>query len=354
MDFSVACNTSIRHGENLLCACDAEIQAIFRTLDNLDSVAPPSTAPLNFVMPLLYGATAALVSSSASVNSLLNDIHDRQANLQSGIIPKLFGHKGDWIDKGGFDSAGARLFINRAGGPAEIGAHRILFGHDIFSTSTDNPFGVLTRQHGLWKGVARVFQHLLADTFSKQGLPIPFHSHFDNSNSETITNGLLEFAGANARGSDLNKYEAFNRMFTIKAADVAGTGLAAALCFTHNSILNQDDKSAASLVRVIAYSTQFFARALVGIVKTGVPFISWPTAIMAIKEIYGMYRLNWSEIVALERKTVKILAEGIQIEALVFADGANLVSHNAADGLLAEFSAFDDRMDTMVDLFEGR
>lgn len=352
MSMRQACEQSIAQLEEMSRRCAHELEAIDAFLQTIDTISSPANNPLNYVLPVIYGGLGATIASSEGVNRFVNDIHDRQAK-SGGVIGALLGHDGDNIDTmPGAD--GARYFINRAGGTAEIGAHRLLWGHDVFSTAADNPIAVLTRQHGALRGVLRVFQHLTADTFSKQGLPIPFHSHFDTVSEGALNNRLLDFAQNAATDSDgLSKYQAFNNLFTIKFADVATTGLSLALCAAHNHVLNREDEVARTQVKVLALSSQFFARAVYGFVQTGVPFISWPTAVMVIKEMVALYRKSWGEIHRLEAITQQLLAENIALEHSVFADGKSLPSHKNAAGYIKEFHSFNARMNDHTDFFEN-
>ena len=60
--------------------------------------------------------------------------------------------------------------------------HRLLFGHDVLATGKGlipfNPFTLMFEQQGL-AGVLQAARHLIADTMSKQGLPVPGSSFFD-------------------------------------------------------------------------------------------------------------------------------------------------------------------------------
>ncbi len=354
-NLACACELSIRQLDALRGGFAEQLSVVERALSSLGQVSPPSNDPRNFILPAIYGGAGALISSSEAVKKFLNDIHqiaqtdDKPKNAFERIVRFLLGHKGDLLDK--VDGE----YIDRAGNPLWPGAHRLMWGHDIFSLGPDNPFVLLMRQRGsILGGIAQVFRHLVADTFSNQGLPIPFHSFFDYvGDNGKLGNTLWDVARAATNGGNAADItEAFGNLFTIKFADIATTGLTSALCAIHNHALNKDDEAAASQVRAIAYSSQFFGKAAIGVLKTGVPFISWPTAFMVVKEIYSLYRLNYRDIAVLEQATERLCLENARLEAEVFASGRDLVSHPGGAGYLTELRDFDARMYSLEGLFD--
>ena len=355
-DLAFACELSIRQLDDLYVSFGEQLEPIERTLSGLGKISPPSNDPRNFVLPVIYGATGAAISASGTVKEFLNKIHTVASTDKApkdafeGIIKLLMGHKDDAIDTINGD------FLDRSGKINKWkGVHRLLWGHDIFSTGPDNPFVLMIKQKGnVIGGIAQTFRHLLADTFSNQGLPIPFHSFFDyTDDAGKLGNRLLDIAKSATNGGDATEIvKAFGNLFTIKAADIGATGLTWALCSAHNRVMAKDDEAAATQVKAIAYATQFFGKAAIGVVNTGVPFISWPTAVMTIKEIYSLYRLNYKDIAALERVTNQICIENAKLEARVFAMGRNLVSHAAASGYAGELASFDSRMHSLEDFFD--
>ncbi len=373
MQIATCCDISLRQIDTLSNGLNEEIDAIGQVLSGIAKAQPPASHPANFVLPVLYGGLSAGFASSDFVNDFLNEIHKMASkttepkSVFETMIRSLFGHSGDHIDQ--FDPGdGDSRFINRmktvledgssiwAGQNAECLAHRLFWGHDIFSMSGDNPFHLLCKQYGLLKGITQVFRHLLGDTFSKAGLPIPFHSYFDYvKDSGRMGNRLLDFAKSTAAeaSGDLTGYEAFNQMFTIRAADIGTTALNSVACGVHNMIINRNDEAAATQVRAIAYSSQFFSKAAIGAIRSGgVPFISWPTALMAAKEIFNMYQVSYREISALERITAELVPKTDRLETMVFASGTSLVSYSNACGYIKELKHSEACMDAMVDFFE--
>jgi len=354
-DLALACELSIRQLDELRDGFAEQTSAVGKALSGLGHVSPPSNDPRNFILPVIYGGAGAAISASDAVKEFMNRIHEIAS---SGGEPKstfervvrfLLGHKDDAID------AVNGEYVDRAGNAAWFGVHRLMYGHDIFSLGPDNPFALLIKQEGsILRGIAQVFRHLVADTFSNQGLPIPFHSFFDYAKDNgKLGNTLLDLAKAATNGGDGSEIvQAFGNLFTIKAADIGATGLTSALCAVHNHVMNKGDEAAASQVRAIAYSSQFFGKAAIGVVKTGVPFISWPTAVMTVKEMYSLYRLNYRDIAALEQATERLCLENARLEAEVFESGRGLVSHPGARGYLKELKDFDARMHSLEEFFD--
>ncbi|WP_114393536.1 hypothetical protein [Oleisolibacter albus] len=354
-DVARACQLSLCQLDDVQSRFGKQITPVERTLGSLGKISPPSNDPRNFILPVLYGATGAAISASDAVKEFSKKIHDIASSGKAPktafehIIKLLMGHKDDAID------AVNGEYINRAGERVSFGIHRLMWGHDIFSIGPDNPFALLIKQEGsIFGGIAQVFRHLVGDTFSKQGLPIPFHSFFDYvQDNGKLGNRLWDIAKSSTNGGDgAEIVQAFGNLFTIKAADIGATGLTSMLCAAHNRVMNRDDEAAANQVRVIAYSSQFFGKATIGVMKTGVPFISWPTAVMTIKEMYSLYRINYRDIAELEKVTKRIYDENARLEAEVFASGRDLVSHARASGYVLELTEFDSRMRSLEDFFD--
>lgn len=346
IDLYKACSESVGQLEHIHMDCGEEIERINKTVSSMKSIYVYANHPFNYLLPFLYGGTSCLISSSEEVNDFLKKIHDDYAH-DKGIVGTILGHKGDLIDKMPSSDGKTTIFIDRLGNEKDFGMHRLFWGHDIFSIHKDNPFVLLSKQYGFIEGIIKAFRHLVVDTFSSQGLPIPFHSWFDytikNGDKLEVKNALLEFArktAADAKGSGASAVEvnkAFSHIFTVKAADIATTGLNSALCATHNYIMNKDDLTAASQVRLIAYSTQFFGKAMYGAIKTGgVPFISWPTAMAVLKELYVFTKSNLADVSRLERKTSELRDKNLQIERQIFGFGALLPSYSSAEDYIKE------------------
>lgn len=185
----------------------------------------------DYVCPIIFGVCGGLVSTSPMLRGRLDKIHTHAAQPKpKTAMGKILAHRGDHTGKA---KVGEELyqFVKRDG--SRVGAqgiHRLFYGHDPFSIGADNPFIVLSNQYGLVRGIVQALRHLLADTFSKQGLPIPFHSFLDYSNSGNLDNWLGTWASQLKGNSGMNQMEAFGHIGTIRMQDFMSQGLTWALC----------------------------------------------------------------------------------------------------------------------------
>lgn len=347
--------SSITTLDDLKLKCSDEL-SILENLEGKDvSEYQSAISPVDIILPMLYGILGGVISSSEAVEKFCSDIHDsaNQDNPNS-FWGKLLRHHKDAMDNYNVPDC---VFTNRGGEISGVGFHRLMYGHDPFSPGPDNPFFLMIRENGICSGIFKVFQHLIADTFSKQGLPVPFHSIFDfYGENGKLSNGLLDLAkkaGAEAReaGFDCNVQNAFSNLFTIKFSDIAATGLTWALCEIHIALRKIDDPIMISQTKIIGYSAQFFSRSIIMWLKTGVPAISWPTLPMLLKEIYKFYRANWQEIHHLESKTKELVEKNKSLEQAVFLTGKDLPSYNNAIGYIEEYNNAEKNIDDFINSF---
>lgn len=162
---------------------------------------------------LLIGTIGAL--SSAFLREPFSKLHDPVSDGGYGVkshpvlgkIRKYLEHPGDLMDK-------------------EIGplTHRIKYGHDIFNFKEIKEC-IGSRIEDLHldgdsyylktviNSVAGYIKHIFADSFSKQGIPVPGSTRFREE--------LIEMAQKNQ--------EVYQSLFTLKHRDLVGAGLVAAL-----------------------------------------------------------------------------------------------------------------------------
>lgn len=307
-------------------------------------------------LALIYGVLGGIFASNEAIRKFLDSIHtDASSKRPESFLGKLLHHRGDWIDKVEMPD-GTFKFVNRLGQETGPFLHRVLFGHDPFSLSGDNPFIVLSKQYGILRGTLQVFRHLVADTFSKQGLPIPFHSFFDHQNSDgKLTNWLIDIAKQTkaSTGTRLNSQQVFGELFTIHMQDILSMGLTWGLCTAHIKIRGIEDKVRASQIRIVAYAATFFTQVTVGMAKNGgVPYINWPALSLLLKEIYGFLKLNWGEIKQLERVTEQVVLKNAELERTVFATGASLQTHADGRGYWQELTRGTRNVQSLTDLFD--
>jgi len=302
---------------------------------------------------MFYGALGAVFASSGKIRDLLEHVHE-DASIKNPKTPlgKLLHHFQDDIDTVVSADTG-RIFTDRNNERISPRFHRVMRGHDPFSIRSDNPFLVLTRQHGLIKGIVQVFRHLAGDTFSRQGLVLPFHSFFDYAQDGKLGNWLVTITEQVSGQGKVDALSAFNHLFTIHMQDILTQGLTWALCKAHIGMNGIRDEVRATQFRFTAYSTCFFTHAVIGMARQGgVPYLHWPAFGMMMREFYRLFRLNYGQIRELERRTAAIVEANIKLERQVFATGASLVSWEDGRGYIGELERQDRLFADLVDFMD--
>lgn len=294
----------------------------------------------------IAGVLGGVFSSSKQIEEYFHKIHDGSSKPKR-LIEKLLHHAGDEIDKGG-------KYITRNGDGAALSFHRLFFGHDILSVKGDNPIFLLISQYGLLKGPLQVVRHLLADTLSKQGLPLPGHSFLDFTKSNGRTgNYLIELTKHLSKGADVNNVQAFNHLFSIRMADAISQGLTWAICTAYINFKGIADEIKISQIKLSAYSVSFFTNAICGMIRTGgLPYVNWITLGMMIKEFYKFIKANYHEIKILENTTENLVKSNIELEKRVFETGSNIKTYNNANEFINDINRTSDIFDDITNFFE--
>lgn len=200
--------------------------------ESFDSIAnrqPVSTTDLalrslqaeDLIIAFIAGFAGSL--SSYALTDTFNKVHGYSDSNNKGAL-EWYGKAGEQKDHPVLHQLSKLLrhpssAMDKLPGAAKYGGlnHRLKYGHDFF-----NPFevwGKLTNQYGgNFKASIEWVRHLTADTFSKEGLPIPGHSLFRSTISEQL-------------GRDWTKY------MTVKARDVTGAALVSAILTGHDGYL---------------------------------------------------------------------------------------------------------------------
>lgn len=263
---------------------------------------PSDLNSLDIAWCLLTAIASTFITTNKGIEEWLGGVHDA-ASEQSGnfdFIQKalgvIFHHKGDWMDK----------MVSRDSDSTYIAFHRLLWGHDPLAVGKGigglpfNPIWMMIEQEksersgfGLL-GALQAMRHLLADTFSKQGLPLPGFSWLDCANPEgkawnhiiDIVQGLsVETTGNKAKAEEL-----YRHLFTIRAQDIAGGTVALALTKVYIAARSIEDAVRINQIRLVAYSASFFGQAIVGTVRqNGVPYINYPLAAAMVKELARLF-----------------------------------------------------------------
>lgn len=277
---------------------EADIDALERTRSELSGV--------DYSVAILVGVLGAVLTSSKEVQKVLDKVHQIASEAPKGnedivskIIKFLFGHVNTNMDTMPVGNNGMRKFVSRLGGnPA--GPHRIFWGHDILSAGKDNPFLLMIEQEGgLFKGLLAAIRHLTADTFSKQGLPVPGTSYFDYSleDGKKAGNHLLDICKRFCKENDIRmsgaNNEAFNHMFSIHIQDVAVQKIGYVICKQYMKYNNIQSKTLKHQFLLISYSVMFYLNCVIGWVKYGVPYINWSAGAYMLKELILLAHSNW-------------------------------------------------------------
>lgn len=285
------------------------IEVIDRTPSDMDG--------LDMAWCLLTATVSTFITTSESFAKWLEGVHDAASEKSGGfdtiqrILGKTLHHKGDWMDN----------FKARDGQNAYAIFHRLLGGHDIFargqSLTPHNPFAMMIEQEGsVLGGVLQATRHLLADTFSKQGLPIPFSSYLDT----TTENGrpwnkiidIVQELSVESTGNKQQTEAIYSHMFTLRAQDFAGGGAALALSAAYIKARSIEDAIRVTQIKLVSYSLSFFAQAAVGAAKQkGVPYINYPVGAAMAKELVSLFVESNKRTYLLGKETQR-LHEGAQ------------------------------------------
>lgn len=305
---------------------------------------PSNLDKYDLLFSISFGIISALITTSGKIDEFFNSIHeDASLDKPQKLLGKLLHHAGDYMDKvpvptenGGTVKKYISRFNDKSPGP-----HRIFWGHDIFSFKKDNPFYQLSNEYGVLKGIFQAFRHLIADTFSKQGLPIPFSSFFDYSKTvdgeDIVGNRLLDFCRKFEKelgkkwGTDYSKFDdpAFSHMFSIHFQDIISQGLAFALTQGYFRARSITDKMRQIQFTLICYSVNFFGTCIIGAAKSGgIPYISWPALTAVIKELCKLCRTSRRETKALLKITASLVERNKELEKRVMATGSDLPSYD--------------------------
>jgi len=256
---------------------------ILESLDVTNALKTESSLDAwDYCYAIACGLAGVFISTSEDFGKYLEEIH-QAASGNSGeydkfqsFLGRVFHHEGDHIDL--IDGT----FKNRNGENAYGLFHRLLWGHDIFSLKSDNPFRIMYEQKGI-SGVLQVVRHLLADTTSKQGLPLPGSSFFDYKNEKNNTSNYLIKIAQNlsneSTGLKNNAQEIYSHMMTIRAQDVTAGVVVKGATDIYFKIRGVNDKIRCLEIQLIAYSVNFLGEAVFGACKqNGIPYINVPLA----------------------------------------------------------------------------
>lgn len=314
----------------------------------------------DYCFSIAIGIGSSQITTNEQLEAYLNDIHHAASGatgdyskLQAFLGSLLF-HKGDSIDK----FASEKQFINRAYEPADIGYHRLLWGHDVLNIGENNPFKLLFDEHGVY-GILQAVRHLIADTTSKQGLPLPGSSYLDYlDDREKVSNYLIGIAKQLSKesvGNMRNAQTIYSHMFTVRAQDIMGGGAIAGFDAMYFQLRGIKDTVRKIQFRLISYAVSFFGQAIIGAVKQGgIPYINIPLAAVVFNNLGQLYYFNIKDIRQLHDRTYELIASGDELERQVLETGKDIRSYDNIEDYLNELSIEEKNVDSLIEDFEGR
>ena len=246
----------------------------------------------DFCMAFFSGLANVAITTNEGVEKWLAAVHDAASgktgkyDFVQKLLGKAFYHKGDALDV----FAPGEGFVGRNGEAAFIAFHRLLFGHDPLAIAIGkdkpfmpvNPFEIMFNQQKGMKGILQAVRHLVADTMSKQGLPLPGSSFLDTEILDDgrtkpwneIINWVQELS-IEAFGNKSEAQAIYSHLFTVRMQDIAGAGLTAALLKAYEKGRGITDPVRIAQLELLGIAIAFFGQAAVGAVKQkGVPYIN--------------------------------------------------------------------------------
>lgn len=301
--------------------CDLrEIALSPKSIDTVESI-PSDIDKLDMAWCLTTTVVSTFITTSRDFAKWLEGIHDA-ASGKSGnlhVVQKVLGetlhHKGDWMDQ--YEGQ----WNTRDAANAYAQFHRLLGGHDVFATGESltphNPFAMMIEQkESILGGVLQATRHLIADTFSSQGLPVPFSSYLDSRTDDGRPwNAIIDIVQELSIETTGNKQQAesiYSHLFTLRAQDFIGGG--AALALTNAYILARDinDEMRKTQIRLLSCSLSFFAQAIVGATRqNGVPYVNYPVGAAMAQELAKLLLESNRRTLLLDKRT-RYLHEQVQ------------------------------------------
>lgn len=253
---------------------------------------PSSLDAWDYCFSMAIGYLALSITTDEALSIYLEDIHKAASGMSGDYdkVQEFFGqllyHKGDHID------IVEKNFKNRKGENAYCTFHRLLWGHDVLSNHGDNPFVLMIKQKGL-SGILQAFQHLIADTASKQGLPLPGSSYLDfEKENGCISNYLIKISedlSEQSVGNKLSAQSIYSHMFTIRAQDLAGNATIECLTAGYLKLRGINNAVRISQIKMIAYSIAFWGHMTIGMIRqNGVPYVNIPELKELISNLFTM------------------------------------------------------------------
>ena len=360
----ISYNLAFKNSINMLDSLESQCKSEMESWGYIDTCAIEKSASSldawDYCFSIAIGMAGAKITTNEELEVYLNDVHHAASGATGdytklqNFLGSLLRHQGDAIDK----LSSEKHFINRAHQAADIGYHRLLWGHDVFNFSENNPFKLMFDQQGVL-GILQAIRHLIADTTSKQGLPFPGSSYLDyKSDNGKVSNYLIDVAkklSMESVGNKRNAQAIYSHMFTVRTQDIIGGGAIAGFAAIYFKIRGVEDIIRKVQFRLIAYSVAFFGEAMLGAAKQGgVPYINIPLATVVFKNLIQLYYYSIKETRHLHDKTYELISQSDELENRVYETSEGLISHDNAADYINELSQGQSNVDSLIESFEGR
>lgn len=342
--------------DNIIAECSSEIES----WDNIDpSKIENSDSSLDgwdYCFSIAIGLVSPLISTNEELQDYLKEIHNAASEATGDydffqtLLGNLLHHKGDPIDQ--ID----KKFIKRDKNNAYVMFHRLLWGHDIFSVSEDNPFYLMVKKQGL-SGIIQALQHLLADTTSKQGLPIPGSSYLDFVDENgNLSNYLIEISqqlSIETTGCKRAAQEIYSHMLTVRASDIIGAGSNTILNNAYLKIRRITDNIRIQQFRLISYSVSFWIQAIIGAGRMGVPYCNVPVGIAMLRSFDSLYRSSLNRTRTLVKKGKHLKKKTDHLSVIAEDDFSDQSSYPDSAGYYEEDKRGYENSVSLMKMWEG-
>lgn len=302
---------------------------------DLDEMQPDLDA-FDFCFAFAIGIVGIVISTNEDIEGWLARVHDSASGKPGDydVIQRMLGallyHKGDALDV----YSPGEGFVGRNGERSYVMFHRLLFGHDVLAFGKGimpyNPFALMYEQRGLM-GILQAVRHLVADTMSLQGLPMPGSSLLDTERENGKPwNRIIDWVqelSVESCGDKSQAQEIYSHMFTIRAQDIVSGSLIPVLNKAYFAARSIVDPVRRAQIRLIDTGLAFFGQAAVGAARQkGVPYIN----VAMIPQLAKAYR---DLIVASSRRTRELQS---LTDALCDSADEQIVRHALISDMLLE------------------
>lgn len=305
---------------------------------------------------LIAGIAGTTINKNESIKKFLNSVHeDASIENPQTLLGKLLRHKGDYMDV----PPEISNFMDRSGHKPRY-PHRIMWGHDILSFGKDNPFYLLIEQYGVGRGILQAVRHLIADTCSTQGLPIPTSSWWDYSveDGKPLGNRLIDFCkkvnqevGRSNKGTAFDN-PTFNQLFSIRMQDVMAKGLTYALVKAYLLARGVKNEIRITQIYLISSFIHFFTLFMWDVYRTSVPTINWIVFASVVKLTAQLHLKSDQETKELQRITTDIVDSNIGLEKKVYCTGASFITHTDTWSYVGDYYKEQRNMKNIISFFE--